>query len=542
MSISTQITELTSDITEAYASINSKGGTIPAHKNTNNLADAIDSIPSGGSYQTKNVSITTNGTTVVTPDTGYDAMSSVTIATAVPSTSGPIVEKDVNYIDYDGTLLYSYSAADFLQLTSHPALPNHEQEMDIYASGWATPLETMKSMVQSDGWACTGALYSNNSADPTTVNREIRLRINITDENYKYVAIKYVCVGDNRIEWGDGTGVGTLRSGSSSSTYTVDHSYANTGRYTIKIYPATPGDNSAMFRTKGSSSYGGTCPYNGSDDYTGGAQVVRNYLEGVEIYGDSYMYSYYGYTFKSCMNLKYVIYGLGSQGAFNVSSGQGMDFYQCQKLKCVIYKYDTSYWYNYNSTMYSSCQNLKYAINLGCDNPALSLFVASGLKYVNICPNDAKPLTTNGNLFYQCYSLEKVKLRATTALGDYTFYNCTSLKELEIPMAEETTMTIGLNCFQGCWSLKKIKIKGPCTQIGNNAFKECYALTLIDLSECTSVPKLFTSPTNSSGILYRANLNAKIVVPDDLYDTWIAAQYWNNIPNMIVKHSTYYGE
>ena len=44
MAISDRLTKLTTDITNAYTSIENKGGTIPSDKNTNNLATAIDSI------------------------------------------------------------------------------------------------------------------------------------------------------------------------------------------------------------------------------------------------------------------------------------------------------------------------------------------------------------------------------------------------------------------------------------------------------------------------------------------------------------------
>lgn len=44
MSISSNLTKLTTDITNAYTSIENKGGIIPANKNTNNLPTAIDSI------------------------------------------------------------------------------------------------------------------------------------------------------------------------------------------------------------------------------------------------------------------------------------------------------------------------------------------------------------------------------------------------------------------------------------------------------------------------------------------------------------------
>lgn len=48
MSIANEIATLKTNITNAYNSINTKGGTIPTNKNTENLSSAIDSIPSGG--------------------------------------------------------------------------------------------------------------------------------------------------------------------------------------------------------------------------------------------------------------------------------------------------------------------------------------------------------------------------------------------------------------------------------------------------------------------------------------------------------------
>lgn len=48
MAIANEIATLKTNITNAYNSINTKGGTIPTNKNTENLFSAIDSIPSGG--------------------------------------------------------------------------------------------------------------------------------------------------------------------------------------------------------------------------------------------------------------------------------------------------------------------------------------------------------------------------------------------------------------------------------------------------------------------------------------------------------------
>ncbi|MBQ0097918.1 MAG: hypothetical protein KBS62_03155, partial [Oscillospiraceae bacterium] len=50
MSIASEFQNLKTNISSAYSSVESKGGTIPANKNTDNLSTAIESIPSGGGF------------------------------------------------------------------------------------------------------------------------------------------------------------------------------------------------------------------------------------------------------------------------------------------------------------------------------------------------------------------------------------------------------------------------------------------------------------------------------------------------------------
>lgn len=67
MSIASKLTKLETDISNAYSAINTKGGTIPSNKNTENLATAINSISGGGGITpTGTINITTNGTHDVT--------------------------------------------------------------------------------------------------------------------------------------------------------------------------------------------------------------------------------------------------------------------------------------------------------------------------------------------------------------------------------------------------------------------------------------------------------------------------------------------
>lgn len=50
MSIATELQDLNDNILDAYSAIQTKGGTVPAHKNMVNLPTAINSISGGGSF------------------------------------------------------------------------------------------------------------------------------------------------------------------------------------------------------------------------------------------------------------------------------------------------------------------------------------------------------------------------------------------------------------------------------------------------------------------------------------------------------------
>lgn len=70
------------------------------------------------------------------------------------------------------------------------------------------------------------------------------------------------------------------------------------------------------------------------------------------------------------------------------------------------------------------------------------------------------------------------------------------------------------------------------SQWGTYMFSGCTSLELIDMTGSTGVPYLAYS-ANFSNI----NTTYKIVVPDSLYDTWIAATNWVSIASHIMKQS-----
>jgi hypothetical protein len=104
MSIATQITRLQNIKAAIRQALVNKGVTSASTHDMEDFATDIGSIPTGGTYQSKTVSPSTSQQVVVTPDSGYDALSQVTIRqvtlqskTVTPTSSNQDIWCDSGY-------------------------------------------------------------------------------------------------------------------------------------------------------------------------------------------------------------------------------------------------------------------------------------------------------------------------------------------------------------------------------------------------------------------------------------------------------------
>lgn len=155
----------------------------------------------------------------------------------------------------------------------------------------------------------------------------------------------------------------------------------------------------------------------------------------------------------------------------------------------------------------------------------------------------------DGGLYYafsNCTSLLSINLPNLTSIGagglSNAFKNCTSLEQASMPALTSLMVVNASGMFDGCTNLKTVDFS-KVSQFGANTvtapmFNGCTNLECVDFSEATAVPSDYAS--NAKGVLFKGtNTTFKIVVPDALYESWIADYFWADMADQIIKKSDY---
>ena len=381
--------------------------------------------------------------------------------------------KAVNFIDYDGTILYSYTAADALALTELPANPSNT---GLTAQGWNWSLANIKTYLTKypDSIVNVGQMY-------TTDDGKTRLYIYIDDDTPAnrmtfYVRFTASTSDNTTIDWGDGTS--EVKGSTSETDYA--HTYASTGHYTITLTV-----------NSGTISFTGT---SGSAEYAiyGSTSTSYSYNRGrirkVEI-GNN-VTNIENYAFYNCYSLTSITI------PDSVTSIGGNAFYYCYSLTSI--------------TIPDGVTSIVGSTFLACHS----------LTSITI-PDD---VTSIGNsAFYNCYSLTSITIPdSVTSIGNSAFYYCYSLTSITIP--DGVTSILG-STFQACHSLTSITIPDGVTSIASSAFYNCYAV-----GEYHLLPN--TPPTLSKNAFTGIASDCIIYVPysadHSILNAYKTATKWSN--------------
>lgn len=389
--------------------------------------------------------------------------------------SGGAEPKVVHFIDYDGTVLYSYTATEAQALQALPPNPSHER---LVAQGWNYTLSEVKAEAESVGGCTVGQMYK-------TVSGATEIDIYIEGGSISPYLRFYRNANVNAsVDWGDGSPVEQF-TGAAGAYVNVQHSYASGGAYTIKI--AANGKISFV-GSSSSSTYSQVLWTNGTGQQNRGMQsLIRAVYLGDNIVNMS------DYAFAYCTNLKKIsinnVATIGGDHAFyyayslssitfppSTTSFSGSNhFAWCVSLRSVSINNKIT---SFPSSTFSNC----YALSSISVPSSVKVFQGSNFYNCMALENITIPSATTSistSVFNACGSLQKITIPSgVTKLENNLFYQCPSLREVNI---EGAVTSIGTNAFSGCYSLESITIPNTVTSIGNNAFVACYNIRSVEI-------------------------------------------------------------
>lgn len=353
-------TQLDADLTSVANAIRTKGGTSASLAFPADFVSAIAAIPSGDSNPTAE-------------------------------------EDDVIFIDYDGTIRYSYSASDFLALDALPANPSHDR---LTAQGWNWTLTDAKAYVTKYSRLVIGQQYVSK-------NGKTRIFIELSDAALS----PYLCLrinGSVVIDWGDGN-TETVTSSAINTVQDILHNYAAPGQYVIEFAVtglAVIGINSSTYRLL--SFISSTGPMN--------------------------------YVYSSCV--------------LAIELGENVEIDRCAfgylpSLKYITLPYDlavrndglSAFAYDYSLRALIIPTGM---VSLG------SLRAATALRYVST-HKSTNPL---GETFRECYALSRLSLPEKTDFPYRMFYDCRVIKTVTFP---DTATSVNTDEFANAYSLSEVR-------------------------------------------------------------------------------------
>lgn len=315
-----------------------------------------------------------------------------------------VARSDVNFFDYDGTVVDSYTASEFVALTALPSNPSHE---GLTAQGWNWSLADAKAYVAKYGKLNIGQMYKTSDG---------ALRLYIRLEEGRLSPVLGLCPnGTLTVDWGDGSVTETMTGSSTSTLVYLGHTYATAGDYVISAFPSAGSE--IGFGNRNSSS---TILCKSQNDSANDRRIYLNAICKVEIPDSITSIGMYAFAYCPCLSSVTIPSSYTSIGAYA--------FYSCYRLSVTnIPGMVTSI----GTAAFSYCSNLS--------SVTIPDTVAS----------------IGNNAFSYCYDLSSVTIPdSVTNIGSNAFQNGYNFSSVIIP---DNVASIGSSAFAYCYGLGFIK-------------------------------------------------------------------------------------
>lgn len=165
------------------------------------------------------------------------------------------------------------------------------------------------------------------------------------------------------------------------------------------------------------------------------------------------------------------------------------------------------------SELFKNCNNLTYVnmnnwIDNGVTHTGYMFYNCSSLRTIDMENWDKTNLSNITSMFSGCSSLTTIKgvenlIGPKVQIGDYIFYKCSSLTEIDVSGWDVSNVVYGYSVFAGCSSLTELDLSN--WDISKfNSLREMF-------NDCTNLRNVFMLNWNSSNCTstYRAFYNSK---------------------------------
>lgn len=420
------------ELTSIANAIRTKGGTSASLEFPTGFVSAIGSIPSGG------------GT--------------------------PNYPKQVNFYDYDGTLLHAYTLSEFQnEFSGTQGLPQNPSHSGLTAQGW--------NWTYSD---IVANIVDRIDVGQNYITDDGKTRIYIHLDDGRLDPWLSLAVGGSvDIDWGDGSAHSTItgENAGSSAVSSTQHVYSSPGDYVINL--TVTGTASIT----GAVNIGSKLLWDADSSISYSHRGYQSSIRRIEV-GSNVRISTYGCNALS--NLEYITI------PSNISNLlMGNAFQNDYNLKCIVLPDVPT---SIGARAFSNCYALRIAsinkkavtIAQYAFNYCTSLEHAPITKAVTRIDTGAfsycyrlrkvklssQIATFAAGVFQYCYGLNKAEINISAADFSQAFNNCQTLEYAIIDGAKNIKST----CFASCYSLRKLELRSSIESIAASSISNCYSL------------------------------------------------------------------